>query len=1048
MTTEAPELGGRAERTTGIGDCLRKCSVIGIGVLLAVLSVAGAFIGTSGFDTVRAAVPLVASLAIVAGGVRLHRTDLTGDDVIVVTTWTAATAVLFAVVLSTTALVVASNPLTVGAYAALFTAPLGAAGGTLAGYYDARRRQQHRVTRRTQRALETATDGIAILNDRGEYVTVNGAFAEMYGYDDPEELVGEPWERCYPPSEAARIEEEVFPELKSRNEWRGESTGQRVDDSTFPQELTLTRMEDGGSVAIVRDITESRERARRLATIIENVPIMLFVFEEDGTITLSEGKGLEALGLEPGEAVGDSMFEMYAGLPNVIDGIEQALDGNTVHRTVDLGTVVLEAWLTPVYENDEVTQVIGTAMDITEQHEQKRRIEDLHNASRRLTYATTTEGVAETTVDIAKDVLDCPLSMMWRYDEAADHLVAVGITDSSKDLLNVESVSDLDPIAEDDALGMEVFRAGETRVVENYRTVENRTFDGPFGAVLLIPLGDQGLLVVGRPEPGAIPEMDVRQAEILGLNARAALDRAERERELEQSRARFRALTENSPVGIVSIDESSTVQFASQAIEDILGYDPDELEGESLTTIIPEHLREQHREGIQRYLDTGERALDWSGIELPGRHADGHEVDIEVSFGELELDDSRLFTGIVRDISERKRQERQIRTLQQATLKLADTSVATEAESMAVDIAGDVLGRPFAVYWQYDSVSDALVPQQMTDEVRAFTAEHGMDGIPTIDDDSVEMRTFRAGETRIADDYQTRDGAVDMPLGTVVLAPVGDHGLLGFATLEGEAISETDRYLMNILAGNVEAALDRIEREAELETRSSQMEFINSILRHDVLNGMTVIGARAEILEEELDGDHGDYAETIRRWCDDITDFVERVQTVLNALSGQEGVTLEPVDVTRLLEAELDRIGQTYPDVEFETSLPEGLQVRADELLGDVLGNIVRNSIEHNETAGLRIHASAERVDGRVRVRIADNGRGIPAEQHEMVFRRGETHAKSSGSGFGLFFVDAMVDAYGGDIHIEDNDPGAAFVIDLQRADTTDDQRGKPGEAQ
>lgn len=1045
MRTGTPSVGGRGETEADRDSRFRRYSVALIGVLLGVLSVAGAFVGTTGFDTVRAAVPLAASLAIAVGGLRLLRTDLTGDDISIVGIWTTAAAGLFAIVLVTTALVVASDPLVVGAYAAIFTAPLGAAGGTIAGYYDARRRQQHRVTQRTQQALETATDGIAILNEHGEYTTVNEAFAEMYGYDDPEALVGERWQNCYPQSEAGRIEEEVFPELRAHDEWRGEATGQRADGSTFPQELTLTRMEGNGSVAIVRDITEGRERERRLSTIIENVPIVLFAFEEDGEITLSEGKGLEALGLEPGEAVGNSMYDMYAGLPNVVDGIEQSLDGNTVHRTVDLGEVVLEAWLTPVYENDEVTQVIGTAMDVSEQYEQKRRIEALHEASRRLTYATSAEEVAETSVDIAEDVLDCPLSTMWRYDEAADQLVPIGMTDSSKDLLAVDSMAELDPITEGN-LGMEVFRDGKTRMVEDYQSVENRTFDESFGALLLIPLGDYGLLEVGRRETGEIPDMDLKQAEILGLNVRAALDRAERERELERSRARFRALTENSPVGIVSIDESSTVQFASPAIEDILGYDPEELEGDSLTTLIPERLRDRHRQGVQRYLDTGDRAIDWSGVELTGLHADGHEVDVELSFGELELDDSTLFTGIVRDISERKRQEQQIRMLQRAALDMSDAETTDEVQEMGVDIAGDVLGHPFAVYWAYDPTEDVLVPQTMTDEVREFVDEY-MDGPPKFERGAAEMRAFQSGETQVAERYQELAGASDIPLGTVVLTPVGDHGLLGFATLEIEDVSETDRYLFDILAGNVEAALDRLEREAELETRTSQMEFINSILRHDVLNGMTVIRARAELLEGQLEGDYADYAETIRRWCDDITDFVERVQTVLNALGGEEGISLESVNVTRLLENELDRISQTYPEVEFDTSLPDDLQVRADELLGDVLGNIVRNAIEHNQTEGLRIEASAERLDDRVRIRIADNGRGIPPELHEAVFRRGETHAKSTGSGFGLFFVDSMVKAYDGTIRIEDNEPGAVFIVDLEQADAIS-QRGKSGEQQ
>jgi signal transduction histidine kinase len=197
---------------------------------------------------------------------------------------------------------------------------------------------------------------------------------------------------------------------------------------------------------------------------------------------------------------------------------------------------------------------------------------------------------------------------------------------------------------------------------------------------------------------------------------------------------------------------------------------------------------------------------------------------------------------------------------------------------------------------------------------------------------------------------------------------------------------------------------------------------------------MTVIRSRAAFLEEDLEGRQYDHAETILRWCDDITAFVERVQAVLNALGSQDSLAVESVDVADVLREEVARLSQTYPDVTFEVDLPTTVVVQADELLADVVGNIATNAIEHNDVDGLTVRVSAERQDDVVQLRIADNGQGVAPEHRESVFRRGESHAKMAGSGFGLFFVDAMVDAYGGEVRIEDNDPGAAFVLELPAA--------------
>jgi len=129
--------------------------------------------------------------------------------------------------------------------------------------------------------------------------------------------------------------------------------------------------------------------------------------------------------------------------------------------------------------------------------------------------------------------------------------------------------------------------------------------------------------------------------------------------DLQTTEARFDALAGNSGFAVVTIDEQSTIRYASPAVEDVFGYEPAQLVGESLTVLMPERFRDQHHETLDHYLTTGERTLDWDCIELPGQREDGTEVPLRFSFSEGTVDDSRRFSAIVRDISdERAREER------------------------------------------------------------------------------------------------------------------------------------------------------------------------------------------------------------------------------------------------------------------------------------------------------------------------------------------------------------------------------------------------------
>ena len=129
-------------------------------------------------------------------------------------------------------------------------------------------------------------------------------------------------------------------------------------------------------------------------------------------------------------------------------------------------------------------------------------------------------------------------------------------------------------------------------------------------------------------------------------------DRKREEFARRYSDERYRVVVETASDAIISIDDNGTIQFTNPATERIFGHKSQDLIGNPLTILMPESLREAHENGFKRHLTTGERHINWQGTELTGLRKNGQKFPVEVSFGELTKYGRRIFTGVLRDISE------------------------------------------------------------------------------------------------------------------------------------------------------------------------------------------------------------------------------------------------------------------------------------------------------------------------------------------------------------------------------------------------------------
>lgn len=174
----------------------------------------------------------------------------------------------------------------------------------------------------------------------------------------------------------------------------------------------------------------------------------------------------------------------------------------------------------------------------------------------------------------------------------------------------------------------------------------------------------------------------------------------------------FRALADNAAEAIVTIDEGDRIVYANPAAARVFGYSLEELANLPFTALIPERFRDRHRAGFARFLESGERHLRWDGIELPGRRKDGTEVLLEITFGEYADAGGRRFSGIMRDITDRRAEEERLqRTTQtlEALVQSAPIAIAglsregivelwsPAAERMFGWAEGEVLGHPLPI---------------------------------------------------------------------------------------------------------------------------------------------------------------------------------------------------------------------------------------------------------------------------------------------------------------------------------------------------------------
>jgi two-component system sensor kinase FixL len=298
------------------------------------------------------------------------------------------------------------------------------------------------------------------------------------------------------------------------------------------------------------------------------------------------------------------------------------------------------------------------------------------------------------------------------------------------------------------------------------------------------------------------------------------------------SAAHLRSILETIPDAMVIIDERGRILSFSKAAERLFGFAEAEVIGENVSTLMPSPDRERHDGYLRRYLETGEKRIIGIGRLVTGRRRDGTTFPMELAVGEAQIGEDRVFTGFIRDLTERQAYEKRLHTLQ---AELAHVSRVTARGTLATSSAHE-LNQPLTAIASYVEAASAMLDADRGDEAVEVVREAH---------DECATEAVRAGQiVRRLRDYISRgeterqvvslarlvneaSALAIVGTGTQSLdltIKVGEHDLVLVDRVQIQQV------LVNLIRNAMEAMQDRPHGRLTITTRRELQGFIEVIV--------------------------------------------------------------------------------------------------------------------------------------------------------------------------------------------------------------------------
>ncbi len=486
------------------------------------------------------------------------------------------------------------------------------------------------------------------------------------------------------------------------------------------------------------------------------------------------------------------------------------------------------------------------------------------------------------------------------------------------------------------------------------------------------------------------------------------------EENLRESEESYRILAEAASDAIIRIDENNSIQYVNTAAEWIFGYAAEEMVGQQLMMLMPEELREGHRAGMERYLKTGKRKLNWQSIEVPAQHKDGHRFPIEISFGKYNRGDTRFFIGIIRDITERRHAEQILRESEEQLRALAD-SIPQLAWMAKPD---------GFIFWYNRRWYDYTGTTAQEMEGWGWQSVHDAEMLPSV----VErwQASLETGE-RFEMEFPLRRGA--------------DGAFRWFLT-RVVPLHDTNGRIVRWFGTNTDIEEFRQARLQAEQANRLKDEFL-STLSHELRTPLNAILGWSQMLQTQNLGksEMKKALTTIERNARSQNQLIDDLLDVSRIITGKLRLDVRAVDLASVITAAVDaaRPAAEAKNIRLQALLdPHAGPISGDpDRLQQVVWNLLSNAVKFTPKGG-RVQARLERVNSHVEIVISDTGKGIEPEFLPHVFDRfrqsdGSMTRREGGLGLGLAIVRQLVELHGGTVSVESegSGQGSTFTVHL-----------------
>lgn len=484
--------------------------------------------------------------------------------------------------------------------------------------------------------------------------------------------------------------------------------------------------------------------------------------------------------------------------------------------------------------------------------------------------------------------------------------------------------------------------------------------------------------------------------------------------ERKQAEQKFRSVTESAIDAIISANKKGEVISWNQAATRILGFTEEEAVGKRLELIIPERFHEAHRNGMARFTKYGKAHVIGKTVELAARTKHGKEVPIELSLSTWMVRDERYYTGIIRDIGERKRAEKALRQSEQA---LREKSKEMKKKNQELE----------ATLKQLNEMQNKLIIQEKMASLGKLSA--GM---------AHELNNPAAAAQRSAAHLQDmffRLQEVQARMGSITF---DERQIKKFVELDKIARERAREPIeLNILT--------RTERESTLEQWLQDQGYLTS---GDVVPAFVNVGLVRDDLKNLMKAFNEAQFPTVIEWLGfkitiyslvgEIGMATGRIVTLVKALKTytyMDKAPVQSVDLRKELDNTLIILRSKLKigvDIirEYADDLPV-IEAYASEL-NQVWTNLIDNGIDAMEGSGT-MTIRTKREDPWVVVEIEDNGPGISEKHLSKIFDPFfTTKAPGKGTGLGLNLSrNLIVQKHQGKMSVKSNPGSTCFIVHL-----------------